>query len=75
VLNLLADKISRFSHEVINKGVDTGKVINVATGDLDLFEVIFMLNSFWFSPLFLIIIIIVIYFISGVGGIFGVLAI
>jgi hypothetical protein len=72
---LLHDKTIAMSHDVINKGSDTGKIINVATTDLDILEWCFFLNNLWAGPLFLVIVTITIYFISGVAGILGVLVV
>jgi ABC-type multidrug transport system fused ATPase/permease subunit len=72
---LLHDKTIVMSHDVINKGSDAGKIINVATTDLDILEFVFILNSLWFSPMFFVVILVTIYFISGIAGIIGVLCI
>ena len=74
-LRLLHDKAIRMSSDVLNSSSDAGKIINVATTDLDMIEFIFLLNSLWFAPLFFVIVIIAIYLVAGYAGIIGILVI
>ena len=72
---LLHEKVIHMSHEVMNNSSDAGKIINVATTDIDIFEFVHILTALWFAPVFFVIIIIAIYFVTGVAGIVGILVI
>lgn len=51
VLNLIYDKTLRLSHEVVNSGGSTGKIMNLASGDVDSLDMLSMLNFIWLAPI------------------------
>ena len=69
---LVHDKIMNLSHEVIHDGSATGKVTNIASIDIEPFELVPLLNFLWLSPIAAVAISIVLLIKIGPSGLFGV---
>jgi hypothetical protein len=70
-LQLLHEKVLKLSHSAYNEEAGVGKIVNMATTDLDMFEFISLLNALWFSPLFLVVVSVTMYLVVGLSGLIG----
>lgn len=71
-IQLLFNKILRVSSSLIHSGVGPGKVMSVASGDIDYLDFIFLLNFIWIGPLVVIGVIIALLIVVGPTALIGV---
>lgn len=71
VLNLIYSKTLKLSHEVLHSGGSIGKVMNIASGDVESFEMISLLNFIWLAPIAAITVSVALFLVIGPVGLIG----
>ena len=72
---LVYDKLMNLSHEVIHEGSAQGRITNIASLDIEPFELSFLLNFLWISPLAAVVVSIALLVEVGPSGLIGMLTI
>jgi ATP-binding cassette subfamily C (CFTR/MRP) protein 4 len=71
-LQMLFNKILRVSSSLIHSGVGPGKVMSVASGDIDYLDYVFLVNMIWTGPLMVLGVIIALLLLVGPTSLIGV---
>lgn len=72
---MINDKTLKLSHTVVNAGGATGRIINLASVDVESMELVVLLSFLWLSPLAGIVVTIALLIVIGPAGVVGMLII